>query len=388
MPTYQDALSAEPSEFLAFASEMIAAATDLATQQTDYAAEVAEINRHWQDTANEAFNGEAGNVDAHLAQVIGEVTAAAGGLAAAGAQMLAECTVLKAADAALKATGFTVQPAPLVTLGPSQRTAIAMAGPFGGFIEAVLQAQAMAGTLGLQSMTALVNAADATAGAALSQAAELLKPLDDKTSGTDRDLQSHAVAEDHSTGGTEEEEAAAEEEAEEEPQEATTEEEQESTEQEPREPTRPPSGQPTTPGTPTGMEDLAQPEMPDFDDPWGAAELPGTDDVSGGLASGGGLGAGGAGGGLGAGSGVGGLATGIGTAPQGGMGGGAMVGAATGGVGAAGRGKGAGGGMMGAGGGRGAGSAPDDETTRESTLTEDPDEDVWGIAEAADDRYE
>jgi hypothetical protein len=45
--------------------------------------------------------------------------------------------------------------------------------------------------------------------------------------------------------------------------------------------------------------------------------------------------------------------------------------------------------MMGAGGGgRGAGGRSDDEVTRESFLIEDPDEDVWGVAKAADDQYE
>ena len=42
MPTYHDALSAHPSEFLTFASEMTAAASDLATQQTDYGTKVSE----------------------------------------------------------------------------------------------------------------------------------------------------------------------------------------------------------------------------------------------------------------------------------------------------------------------------------------------------------
>lgn len=118
MPTYQDALSAEPSAFVGRAS----------------------------------------------------ARTAAGSLSATGAQMLAQCTALKFADAALKAAGFDVQPAPLVTLGALQRRAIAMAGPFGALLEAALQAQAAAGTIELQARLSLVNAADAAAGAALSTA--------------------------------------------------------------------------------------------------------------------------------------------------------------------------------------------------------------------------
>ncbi|WP_198667403.1 WXG100 family type VII secretion target, partial [Glycomyces dulcitolivorans] len=302
MPTYQDALAADPSQFLAYATEMTSAAADLAAQQTDYGARVADINVHWRDTANDAFNGEVGTVNAHLTQVIGEITTTAGSLAAAGSQMLTECTLLKAADAALKVAGFYIQPAPMVTLGALQRTAIAMAGPFGGLIEAALQAQALAGTLGLQALTTLVNAADATAGAAVSAAADLLKPLEDKTGTGDESV--HATAEDHSGGGSEESEE----------EESKEEEEEKKEEQGKEESPQSESQEPTSPETPSGMEGLAQPETPDLENPWDASELPDPDDLSGGLASGGGLG-GGVGGGVGgAGLGAGGLGSGPGGA--------------------------------------------------------------------------
>lgn len=375
MPSYQDALSAHPSAFLAYASEMTAAAADLATQQTDYGTKVAEINGHWRDKANDAFNGDVGTVNAHLTQVIGEVTATASGLAGTGATMLLECTALKAADAALKAIGFDIQPAPLVTLGAAQRTAIAMAGPFGPVLEAALQAQAAAGTMGLQTLTSLINAADATAGAALGQAADLLKPLDDKSTGG-KDMERLKAADDHSSSGTEanEEESSGEEKEEEEDKQ-----EEEQAEKEPQEEQTQPQGeQPSMPEHP--VEDMAQPEMPEMsemDSPWGASELEDPDDLAGGLASGGsGLGGGGVGGG--------GLSSGLpaGGAPTGGGMGtgtiGAPVATAATAVGAK---PGAGSGMMGAGGGRGAGGADqDNEVERESFLTEDPEEDVWGIA--------
>ncbi|MBO3734244.1 hypothetical protein [Glycomyces niveus] len=381
MPSYQDALSAHPSEFLTYASEMTAAATDLATQQTDYGAKVAEINSHWRDRANDAFNGEVGNVNAHLTQVIGEVTATAGSLAGTAGQMLLECTGLKAADAALKAVGFDIQPAPLVTLGPAQRTAIAMAGPFGPILEAALQAQAAAGTMGLQTLTSLINAADATAGAALSQAADLLKPLDDKSTGG-KDMEQLKAADDHSSSGTagaNEEEASEEEEEKQEEEEEKQEEQAEEAQQDrQQEQTQPQGEQPAMPEHPSGMEDMAQSEVPEMDNPWDASELEDPDDLAGGLASGGGLGGGGMGGGAG------GLGSGLpgGGAPTGGgMGTGTMLGAPVGTPAAAATGaKPAGGGMMGAGGGRGAGGNQDNEVERESFLTEDPEDDVWGIA--------
>ncbi|MEU5154439.1 hypothetical protein [Glycomyces sp. NPDC021274] len=387
MPSYQDALSAQPSEFLAYASEMTAAATDLATQQTDYGTKVAEINSHWSDTANDAFNGEVGNVNAHITQVIGEVTATADSLAGTAAQMLVECTGLKAADAALKAIGFNIQPAPMVTLGPAQRTAIAMAGPFGGILEAVLQAQATAGTLGLQTLTSLINAADATAGAALTQAAELLKPLEDKSNPAE-DMESLKAAEDHSATGTEgstEEEPAEEEQEEEEEkkeEEAKQEEEQQQDQQQPQTPQD--GQQPAMPETPAGMEDFAQPELPELDNPWDAAELEDPELPSGGLASGGGGLGGGMGGGAG-GLGSGGL-TGAATPAGGGMGAAAMVGAPAGGTPTGAGAKAGAGGMMG-GGGRGGGANQDNEVERESFLTEDPDDDVWGIGKDDDNPY-
>lgn len=383
MPTYQDALSANPSEFLSFASEMTAAAADLATQQTDYGTKVSEINSHWQDTANDAFNGEVGNVNTHLGQVIGEVTATAGSLASTAAQMLMECTGLKAADAALKAVGFNIQPAPLVTLGPAQRAAIAMAGPFGSFIEAGLQVQAMAGTLGLQTLTSLINAADATAGAALSTAADLLKPLDDKANPTGKDLESHAMAEDHSSGGAEDsggQEEASEEESKEEEEEKKEEETAEPEQDQQQESTQPESQQPTTPETPAGMEDMTQPEIPELDDSFDPSELEAPEEPSGGLASGGG----GAGGGIGGG----GVPSGAVPSSGGGMGAATMVGAQAAGTATGSGGRTGTGGMMGAGGGRGAGGQNENEVERESFLTEDPDEDVWGIGKAADDCFE
>ncbi|WP_335989535.1 hypothetical protein [Glycomyces sp. MUSA5-2] len=378
MPSYQDALAAQPTEFITYASEMTAAASDLAAQQTEYGQNVAGINQHWRDTANDAFNGEVGTVTAHLGQVVGEITTTAGSLAAAGSQMLTECTLLRAADTALKAVGFDIQPAPLVTLGAAQRAAIAAAGPFGGIIEAALQAQALAGTLGLQTLTTLVNAADATAGAALTAAADLLKPLEDRTSGGD-DHSMNEMAEDHSGTGGDGSSGGGGEESEEE----QTDEEEQEEEQQPGQEDQagePGAEQPASPETPSGMEDFAQPETPDLENPWDASELD-PEDYSGGLAAGAGLG-GGPGGGLG-----GGLSTGAAGVSAGSS---VPVGAtgAPGGVpAAAASGAGGAGGMMGGGRG-GGGGRPEDENARESTLIEDPDEDVWGIGKAADDLYE
>jgi len=374
MPSYQDALSADPAEFIGCAAQMSGAAADLMSQQTDYGSKVAEINGHWRDTANDAFNGEVGTVNTHLAQVIGEITATAGSLAATGAKMVTECLLLKLADTSLQVAGFNILPAPQVVLGPAQRAAVAASGPFGAHFEAAFQLQAAAGTLGLKSLHGLINASDAVAGAALSQAADLLKPLEDKAS-PGADPGSNAAADDHSggAGGNGGEDPASEEE------EQSKEEEKPEVEQQ-QDPGQPDSQQPTTPETPSGMEDLA-PETPDMENPWDASELGDPDDLAGGLASGGGLGAGGAGGGLG----TGGLSAGAGSVPQGGMGTG--VPSAVPGAGAPGAGAKAGSvGMMGAGGGRGAGGKTDDEVTRESILTEDPDEDVWGIG-SEDDPY-
>jgi hypothetical protein len=150
------------------------------------------------------------------------------------------------------------------------------------------------------------------------------------------------------------------------------------------------------------------------DNPWDS-NVPDPDDISGGLASGGGLGSGGLGGGLGGGVGggagggmgggaggglgAGGLGGGMAGGMMGGAGGGRGAGAgAGGGRGAGGRGAGGGpkgmgagrggmaGGMMGgAGGGRGMGGQGEGEQETGTWLTED--DDVWGIGNEESDPY-
>ncbi|WP_026923368.1 hypothetical protein [Glycomyces arizonensis] len=387
MPTYREALSANPTAFVDYAAQMTAAGADLTEHRLAYGEQVASLNMHWQDEANTAFNTEVDTVGAHIDGLASQTAATAGQLSAAGAAMETAVTVLKGADAAIHAAGFDVQPAPQVVLSAAQRVAIAMAGPFGFQVQAALEATALAATTGLQAVLAGLNSTDAQAAAALSAAAGALQPLGSKTSSTGEDMR-HLMAEDHSGAPAGEE--AGEEEAAEEEQEPTEEEEAPSEQPEDRQqpPTQPQTPQQPTmpqtpmPQTPSGLDDLQRPEL---DDPWADTELPDPEDLSGGLASGaGGLGAGS---GFGGGSGpAGGLASsGPATAPTA-TGLGAMSGAAPAAtVGGTGR-TGAGSSMMGGGGGRGAGKA-DDETTRESKLTEDPEDDVWGIGGGDDDPY-
>jgi uncharacterized protein YukE len=398
MPGYQEALSAKTTAFTGLALEMTEASIELSAYQIDYGSKVTEINTHWQDTANEAFNGEVGSVNDHLAQVIGELDAAAASLDAVGTRLLLDCNMMLLVDASLKATGFDVLPTPQVVLSAAQRAMIASAGPLAGLLESSLQAQAVAGTLQLESLLALINGSDATGGTALDQSAGLLRPLEDKSG-----VAQAPPAPEEETGAPGQEEGSAEEErqeeeesAEEEPEEDSAEPSEEGREEPAADTQRPETPQtpqmPQTPQSPSGLEDLAQPEMPDLENPWDASELPDPDDPAGGLASGGGLGSGGVpgSGGLGSG-GLGGLGSGAGAVSQGGMGVGAMAAAAGTGVPGAGA-PGSGGksgavGTTGSGGGRGVGAGSDEETDRESNLIEDPDEDVWGIAKAADERY-
>ncbi|WP_026931559.1 hypothetical protein [Glycomyces tenuis] len=384
MPTYREALSANPAAFVEYAAQMTTAGSDLTGHRLAYGEEVAALNMHWQDEANNAFNTEVDGVGAHIDGLVTQVAGTAGQLSGAGGAMATAVTALKTADAAIHAAGFDIQPAPQVTLGAAQRLAIALAGPFGFQLQAALETAALAATTGLQAVLATLNSTDAQTATALSTAAGALQPLGSKTSPTGEDMQ-HMTAEDHSdAGGPSEEESGGEEESEEE-QSGEEEEEQPAEEpqdqQAPQEPQTP--QQPTMPETPPGMDDFQQPEM---DDPWADSEMPDPEDYSGGLASGGGLGAGGGlgGGGLGP---TGGLATGAGSGASVGAGLGAMAGAApSASAGAPGR-SGMGSSMMGAGGGRGGAGAADDELTRESKLLEDPEEDVWGIGGGDDDPY-
>ena len=371
MPTYREALSASPTAFVEYAAQMTTAGTDLAEHRLAYGEKVASLNMHWQDEANAAFNTEVDAVSAHVDALASQVAATAGQLGAAGAALETAVAALKAADAAIRAAGFDVQPAPQVTLGAGQRLAIAMAGPFGFPLQAALEATAFASTTALQVVLAGLNATDAEAAAALRTAAGLLRPLDSKSSPTGEDMR-HPAAGDHSVP----EEAAPEEEPEEETEEERDEQSEEETErpaEEPREGRTPqPPQRPAMPETPAGLDGL---QRPGLDDPWDAAVGPDPEDLAGGLASG--TGARGAGGGLAPG---GGLAAGGGPAAPVGTGLGAPQAAG------AGPGRPGAGSPVTGGGGRGAGRG-EEETSRESTLTEDPEEDVWGIGGGEDDPY-
>ncbi|HEU5128688.1 MAG TPA: hypothetical protein VFU12_11925 [Glycomyces sp.] len=390
MPTYREALSASPAAFVDYAAQMTTAGSDLTEHRLAYGEEVASLNKHWKDEANTAFNTEVTTVGTHIDALASQAAAAAGQLSAAGAAMETAVTILKAADAAIQAAGFDVQPAPQVVLGAGHRLAIAMAGPFGFQLQAALEATAFASTTALQVVLAGLNATDAQAATALSTAAGLLQPLGSKSSPTGEDLR-HLAAEDHS--GTEdpaqEEEPEEESEEEQDEEDAATEEERERPAEEPQDgqPPQTPQGPqapqpPAMPETPAGLDDF---QRPDIDDPWAGAVGPDPDDLSGGLASGaGGLGAGGGPGTGGLGP-AGGLAAGGGPAAPVGVGPGAAAGASrTAGGGPGGTGPGSS--MMG-GGGRGGGGKTDEETARESKLTEDPEEDVWGIGGGDDDPY-
>ncbi|MCD0443577.1 hypothetical protein LO763_08040 [Glycomyces sp. A-F 0318] len=396
MPSYQEALSADATAFTDLAAEITEASIELTAYQIDYGSKVTEINTHWEDTANEAFNGEVGSVNDHLSQVIAELDAAAAGLKAAGDRMFIDCNMMTLVDASWKAAGFDVLPTPMVVLSAAQRAMIASAGPLAGLLEASLQMQAGEGTLRLETLLGLINSSDATGSTALDQSSALLRPLDDKTGGTP----APPAPEEEGGAPGQEEGSAEEEQPEEEPAEEESTEEEDSEEppqedgedpaasdrQQPETPQAP--QMPQSPQTPPGLEDLAQPDLPEVPErPWDAPADP--DDLTGGLASGGGLGSGGGpgAGGLGGGLGSGVPGAGAGAVPTGGMGGAmtAPVAAAN----AAGAGARPGApGMMGAGaGGRGAGAGDDEDGGRESNLTED-DEDVWGIVKAADDPYE
>lgn len=385
MPTYREALSASPAAFVDYAAQMTTAGADLAEHRLAYGEKVASLNMHWQDEANAAFNTEVDAVSAHVDALASQVAATAGRLGAAGAAMETAVAVLKAADAAIRAAGFEVQPAPQVTLGAGHRLAIAMAGPFGLQLQAALEATAFASTTGLQVVLAGLNATDAEAAEALRTASSLLRPLESKTSPTGEDLRRLSTEDRSDAEGPAEEEAALEEDSEEDRAEEA-EPEQERPSEEPEHGRGPQSPQRlTAPEAPSGLGGLQQ---PDSYDRWAGAPVPDLDDLTGGLASGaGGLGPGGGPGtgGLGPAAGpAGGLAAG-GAGPGTGLGAGSAAAPAAprpaGGPG----GSGAGSPMMG-GGGRGGGKT-EEETARESKLTEDPEEDVWGIGGGEDDPY-
>lgn len=412
MPAYEEALAADPAAFVDCASEMSAAGTDLGDHRSEYDAKVAEINGGWQDAANTAFNDDVAIVDEHVEQVVSQVGEAVEVLRTGGSAMVSQVEQLQAVDAAYKGAGFIVRPAPKVELGPAHWAAIAAAGPFGPVLQAMFQARADEGTMRLTTGLAVLTATDAATGAALTAAAEALEPLEDKGPGAtdclpvapeeidgnlEKQEQSTERKQGRDTGKTTDEdedkgkdkkdkknEGGEDEDKKDDDDQGKDEQENDQRPEDPRADAEQPPDQPPGNEIP-GYEpsDAVQPEVPDFTtdpidaatpdygDPWKPTELEDTELPSGGLASGGG-GGGLGGGGLGSpdvSTGGPGMGTGMVTTAAGG---GTPAGTPTGGR------PGIGGGLMGAPGARGV-ADPDEEFERESFLTEDPEEDVWGI---------
>ncbi|MEU5872375.1 hypothetical protein AB0A73_12560 [Glycomyces sp. NPDC047369] len=422
MPTYEEALAADPAAFVDYASEMAAAGTDLTEHRAEYDATVVEINAGWQDRANTAFNDDAVIVDDHVEQVATQVGEAAEMLDSGGAAMQSMVEQLRGLDASYRGAGFDVQPEPRVQLGAVHWAAIAAAGPFGPMLQALFQARADEGTVQLQLGLSVLTAADAATGAGLTAAAEQLEPLEDKGGAADPTICPPVVAEDDTgrdgeddrdgrdttgqddadpkkkTGDgdpksdeekdkdkDEDEDAKDDDDKQPEEDEDPQDQDQDETGQEPVDPDQPGAVEPGEPAVPDYQSpdpvDYDVPDVPGLENDWDPAELDPAELPSGGLAGGGG--------GLGGGSGVG-LPE-AGPVPTGGTASpvGGVVGApagTTGGTPAAAGGRTGMGGMVGAPGARGAAN-PDDEFERESFLTEDPDEDVWGIGTVEDNPY-
>lgn len=426
MPTYEEALAANPAAFVDYASEMAAAGTDLTEHRAEYDSTVVEINAGWQDKANTAFNDDAMVVDEHVEQVATQVGEAAELLDSGGAAMQSMVEQLRSTDASYRGAGFNVQSEPRVELGAVHWAAIAAAGPFGPMLQALFQARADEGTVQLQLGLSVLTAADAATGAGLTAAAEQFEPLEDKGGAADPTICPPVVAEDDRTGRDgeddrdgrdttgqddadpkkqtgdgdpesdkdkdadekkkDDEDKPSEEDQEKDPQDQNQDQDQDETGRQPTDPDQPGAVEPNEPTVP-GYEspdpaDYDMPDVPGVDTDWDPAELDSTDLPTGGLAgSGGGLGGGGGGAGLPE----------AGSVPTGGTAGpvGGVIGAPTGSTGgpaSTAGGRTGMGGMVGAPGARGTAN-PDDEFERESFLTEDPDEDVWGIGTVEDNPY-
>lgn len=424
MPTYEEALAANPAAFVDYAAEMTAAGTDLTEHRTEYDSTVVAINAGWKDEANAAFNADAAVVDGHVEEVVSKVGETAEMLDASGTAMQSMVEQLKGLDASYRGAGFTVQPEPKVELGAVHWAAIAAAGPFGPMLQALFQARADEGTAQLQLGLSMITATDTATSAGLTSAAAELKPLEDKGGPTDpticppvaeSDANAEAVpktADRNGDGpadtgkkrddgddeqddkdkdgkdkdGKDEQDRTEEAEDRQDPQ---SQEPPQDPQQDPGRPEQPGAEAPgefeppQIPGSePPGPGDFTSPEVPGLESEWDPAELGENPELpSGGLAGGGGIGGGG--GGFGSPESV----------PTGGGSGGApvgLVGSPTGTTGATTSGgtgpRGGVGGLLGAPGARGP-INPDDEYERESFLTEDPEEDVWGIGSDEDSPY-
>ncbi|THV42951.1 hypothetical protein [Glycomyces buryatensis] len=173
MPTFQQALDADPSKFITAGVALMKAAGSVTAVSAKYGQEVADLGTSWQGQDYQGMMRWAGQVSAFTVQTNAVLMSAGATLEAMGATMMANVQLLKGTKQAAEAAGYRVLPTPFVILGPSQWSQVSSAGPAAPAVLAAYQAGAVAFATALMAQFAAIIAQDMAAQTALRAALAL-----------------------------------------------------------------------------------------------------------------------------------------------------------------------------------------------------------------------
>ncbi|THV41402.1 hypothetical protein [Glycomyces buryatensis] len=163
MPTFQQALDANPAQLMSLGAAIAAAAGKVTTLGAQHAGEVAGMGASWQGDDYQEMVRWGGDVAGFIGRSDAALVVCAGALESMGATMMATVTALKATKQSAEAIGYRVLPTPMVILGPSQWSQVSSAGPAAPAVLAAYQSGAVAFTAALASMYAALIAQDTAA---------------------------------------------------------------------------------------------------------------------------------------------------------------------------------------------------------------------------------
>ncbi|MDA1361680.1 hypothetical protein O1R50_18780 [Glycomyces luteolus] len=173
MPTFQQALDADPSKFMTYGATLIQSAGSVTGLAARYGQQVAELGGSWQGDDYNGLLEWAAQVGTFTAQVDAVLLTAATALEALGASMTINVQTLKFTKQAAEGIGYKVLPTPFVILGPSQWSQVSSAGPGAPAVLAAYQAGAAAFTAALTAQYAAIIAQDVAANTAIRAAIAL-----------------------------------------------------------------------------------------------------------------------------------------------------------------------------------------------------------------------
>lgn len=165
MPTFKQAIDADPNKFSDVGSAISTAASDIEQFVSDYADCIEGLASEWSGSDYEAASSWLPSVKALNMAAQTTMTAGSAALQGGGAAMNALVEVLKQTKQAAESAGYKVTDAPLVMLGQQQWQQVSSAGYGAPAVYAAYQAGAVAFNGILVAELVALNAADvATAG--------------------------------------------------------------------------------------------------------------------------------------------------------------------------------------------------------------------------------